>query len=234
MKFSVIAVVAAGSLMAGVAQASTAVSIEGLYNTGTDASNTALGVPNGATDPHYFISYTDAPAFTLGDQATTFFDPAYVPNDGDSMWIGGPTDASGNSTTQYRLVFDLTGLNVSTAEISGRWGVDNEGEIFLNGVSTGNLITGATAGALDLPGDYAAFQTLHDFTISSGFQAGLNYLDFRVLDLGTPTGLRVDDLSGSAVAVPEPGAWLLMIMGFGAVGAVLRRRRTEQPLMTRA
>lgn len=28
------------------------------------------------------------------------------------------------------------------------------------------------------------------------------------------------------LAVPEPGAWALMILGFGAVGATLRRRRT--------
>jgi hypothetical protein len=30
----------------------------------------------------------------------------------------------------------------------------------------------------------------------------------------------------SVAAVPEPGAWALMILGFGAAGAVLRRRRT--------
>ncbi|WP_293379098.1 PEPxxWA-CTERM sorting domain-containing protein [Phenylobacterium sp. SCN 70-31] len=28
-----------------------------------------------------------------------------------------------------------------------------------------------------------------------------------------------------AAAVPEPGAWALMILGFGAAGAALRRRR---------
>jgi hypothetical protein len=31
--------------------------------------------------------------------------------------------------------------------------------------------------------------------------------------------------SASIAGVPEPGAWALMIMGFGAAGAVLRRRR---------
>lgn len=36
----------------------------------------------------------------------------------------------------------------------------------------------------------------------------------------TPTALP-----GEPVAVPEPGAWLLMLLGFGAVGAAVRNRR---------
>lgn len=35
-------------------------------------------------------------------------------------------------------------------------------------------------------------------------------------------GAAIDNVS---VAVPEPGAWALMIMGFGAAGTMLRRRR---------
>ena len=34
----------------------------------------------------------------------------------------------------------------------------------------------------------------------------------------------VSEITASAVAVPEPGAWALMILGFGGVGAMLRRR----------
>lgn len=33
------------------------------------------------------------------------------------------------------------------------------------------------------------------------------------------------DLGGAVAAVPEPGAWAMMIMGFGGMGAVIRRRR---------
>lgn len=39
-----------------------------------------------------------------------------------------------------------------------------------------------------------------------------------------PGGLFFDDVSVTA-AIPEPGAWALMIAGFGAVGASLRGRR---------
>ncbi len=34
------------------------------------------------------------------------------------------------------------------------------------------------------------------------------------------------ELQGSAVPTPEPAAWALMLVGFGGVGAVLRRRRS--------
>lgn len=40
--------------------------------------------------------------------------------------------------------------------------------------------------------------------------------DFTITRLGD---------GGGGGAVPEPGAWALMILGFGAVGATLRRRR---------
>lgn len=42
--------------------------------------------------------------------------------------------------------------------------------------------------------------------------------DFKITKLGAG--------NGGGGAVPEPGAWALMILGFGAVGATLRRRRS--------
>lgn len=37
-------------------------------------------------------------------------------------------------------------------------------------------------------------------------------------------GLEFDNFTVGANAIPEPGTWLMMILGFGAVGAALRRR----------
>lgn len=47
---------------------------------------------------------------------------------------------------------------------------------------------------------------------------------------GGPITLLPPDLPGddTHLAVPEPGAWLLMILGFGALGAQLRRARRAQ------
>jgi hypothetical protein len=51
----------------------------------------------------------------------------------------------------------------------------------------------------------------------TGLKAFLYYAD---------AGVQIDNLALEGVAaVPEPGAWALMILGFGGVGATLRRRR---------
>lgn len=122
----------------------------------------------------------------------------------------------GFNTTVYRLSFDLSGLDHTTAAISGSWGADNLGTIFLNGINTG--ITNGQ------------FSFLTAFNIAGGFQAGINTLDFQVQDFGPPTALRVDNLQGSADlagvgGVPEPATWAMMLAGFLAAGSAIRARR---------
>ena len=46
---------------------------------------------------------------------------------------------------------------------------------------------------------------------------------------GNPTTLIGDiRIHGDVISVPEPSTWAMMIMGFGAAGAMLRRRRRAQ------
>lgn len=49
---------------------------------------------------------------------------------------------------------------------------------------------------------------------------------------GTAVSVRItsitDDRAGGA-AVPEPGVWALMVLGFGGMGAMLRRHRAALP-----
>lgn len=52
--------------------------------------------------------------------------------------------------------------------------------------------------------------------------------------VGAITVSEVQPFDGSdraGVGVPEPTAWILMIAGFGGVGAVLRRRRSRRPAL---
>ncbi len=199
-----------------------AAAIVGLFNTGTDAAGLAIVGGNGVADPHYVIQSSTSAGFA-GQQAVTF-QCCYVANDANSRWIslnasGGP----GGNTSVYRTTFSLAGLNPATAAISGSWGADNVGTIFLNGVNTGITITNV-------------FSSLVGFSITSGFVAGINTLDFRVVDEGAPGALRVDDLVGTANvavtgAVPEPASWLMMILGFGIAGTAMRQRRGKPVLI---
>ncbi len=116
----------------------------------------------------------------------------------------------------YSLNFDLTGLVPASASLSGRFATDNEvTAITLNGVQ---IAQGGAGGF--------AFWT--GFSAASGFVNGTNTLQFTVRNLaspaGNPTGLRVE-VAGSALTVPEPASWAMLIAGFGLVGAVVRRQR---------
>jgi hypothetical protein len=65
-------------------------------------------------------------------------------------------------------------------------------------------------------------------TVSRSFVATSGSQVLSFLSLGTPTGLPpialLDNVSVTA-AVPEPGTWMTMLLGFGVVGGVIRRRK---------
>lgn len=91
--------------------------------------------------------------------------------------------------------------------------------------------TTGTVGALD--GNLAANQR-----VVSGTIAGLELLQgqsifLRFVDLdatGADDGLGIDNFRAEAVtlaAVPEPSTWMMLIAGFGLIGAALRGRRVK-------
>lgn len=202
-------------LLLGATSGAWAVPIAGLFNTGTDAAGNALIGGHGVVDPHYTV-VTSIEGFPTSVSAVTFRANAYAPDDANSRWISHSSNGfPGFGSIVIRLTFDLTGLDPRTAVISGDWGADNIGEIFLNGVTT--YVTSA------------GFGSLTSFSISDGFLGGLNMLDFRVSDFGPPLALRVDNLVGTADAfggsgpapVPAPGS--LVLFGLGAAATCLRR-----------
>ena len=221
IKFAFFAAAAvAASLVAGTAAEAAPLA---LFNTGVNASGTPLadGVIG---DPHYVL--VGVPGGTSALRVRTavggFPIPPYIGDNAFSAWIGPNNDSIIDGPVglyDYQTTFSLAGFNASTASIFGGWSTDNNGiKILLNGVDTGNPGT-----------SFVQFATgFAPFSITSGFLAGVNRLDFIVNNGGGPTALRVEmhgsaDLSGG---VPEPSTWALMIGGFGMAGAMLRRRRS--------
>jgi len=190
----------------------------GLFDTGVDSSGVALTGGDGVTDPHYTVLNSTIGA-TVGANAVTYLNPAYVPDSAGSRWISNSSDGNpGNGVVTFTTSFDLTGFNPATATITGRWGVDNIGEIFLNGHDT----------SIGLPYGYPAFEALHPFGITGGFLAGINTLSFEVTDTGPPLALRVDELSANITATPLPAALPLFVTGLGVMGLLARRRKQKK------
>ena len=158
------------------------------------------------------------------------------------------TDGSGNATTAGSAIdstYSALGLTFSNAvfhQCLGGCPAPNLGMFisspnflqsftvaFGNGISNFTFSnvsnSGASAQAFDINGNLL---TSVNF---SGFPGTftLNASGIRSVTFGVGTQFGVDDFSyeGSALAgaVPEPGVWAMMILGFGAIGAAMRRRK---------
>jgi hypothetical protein len=184
-----------------------------LFNTGVDNSGAPL--TPGLADSHWSVVAgpgitSPTPAYVntnLGpDQTQAFF---YITSPNSRwVWINADgTDVNG-ATYTFRTTFDLTGLDLSTVHITGRWGVDNQGFISLNGSSAG-----IGTGALSLSYEFPSFQQFNPFTLDNGFVPGINTLDFTVVDAGGTGALNVVDLT----VIPEPSSFTFV----GAAGICL-------------
>jgi hypothetical protein len=191
-----------------------------LFNTGVDSSGVPLA--GGSNDPHWTIISgpgitSPAPAVVVTNQSPFGL---YAQNpDSRWIWVNASGDAAVGSSYTIRETFDLTGTIPSTATISGTWGADNNGMILLNGstpVGTGTLSLSDA--------NISNFSSFHSFTITGGFVAGLNTLDFVVTDTGNPGALNVNSLVGTVTSVPEPSAITLLLVG--CTGVLAYRRVT--------
>jgi hypothetical protein len=197
-----------------------------IFNTGVDASGAPLS--GGSADPHWSIVAGPGITSPLPGEVLTSPNILYAMS-AVSQWIWVNADGSGTAGSPYtfRLTFDLTGLNPSTATISGAWGVDNEGVILLNGATP----TGTGALSLTNFNDEGNFDVFNGFSITGGFVAGVNTLDFLATDNDNPGALNVSTLIGTATAgaVPEPASLLLLGTGAIVVSGYAWRLRVKAP-----
>lgn len=112
-----------------------------------------------------------------------------------------------------------------------------------NGISNpfdatlGFLVNGASVGSVLTAGSPSGTPAQTWLNFSSSFVAtstGAQNVAFRFNGGGvTAADFGVDRVYVTA-AVPEPGTWALMLIGFGAVGASMRRTRRVKPILQAA
>jgi hypothetical protein len=179
-----------GSVTSRLATVEWGLPIAELFNTGVDDSRNFLS--GGQVDSHYQLISSGDPAFP-GPNALVMHNGAfplagnYFTNGLFSSWISPRTNSTvGNSNGfyVYRTTFLMDVTDPGHAQINGKWASDNEAvDIRLNGVSLGisNMVS-------------AAFTTFYPFTITNGFVAGSNYVDFVISNgpAAGPTALRAE------------------------------------------
>lgn len=201
-----------------------------LFNTGVDANG--IAVTDNTPDPHWtLVEPSPVTGVPLAATSTGGFPiPPWLPDSIDSAWAGtlredalGPgsnTNIGVNADYHYQTTFSLAGLIPSTAAIAGRFAQDNFlVDVLVNGQSTGisdnvNSFTTWTNFAFDpaaianlTPGD----NTVTFIVRSAQADGGDDY-----------TSLRVEWLTRTADAIPEPGSGILALIG---ASALLGRRR---------
>jgi hypothetical protein len=87
--------------------------------------------------------------------------------------------------------------------------------------------------------------TVLNTTVANISANGQNFFDalgaaFTSVQISTTASLsdvrqvRVGGIAAAVAAVPEPTTWALMLLGFGAVGYSMRRRRSARPILQMA
>lgn len=90
------------------------------------------------------------------------------------------------------------------------------------------LLGGPNLGATGLQGGTDDFQLIFDPALASQ-TVFLQYVNIGLLN-SFPAGLATVTQVADA-AVPEPGTWAMMLLGFGAAGVALRRSRRQVPAL---
>lgn len=217
-----------------------------VFGTGLSPLGTFLAV--GATDPHYTLTLNplgtgmpEVPSGASPSEVTVQGVPLGWPllpgvwaGDNLAQWIAPQVDIVGIPGTgslsyfTYQTTFNLNGFDLSTVQLTGHWTADNWlAQVSLNGTPIATPGNGC--------GSFPnwAFASTIPFTISSGFQGGVNTLDFNVTN-GTcnntppqpnPTGLLVDISGFGDLTVPEPGTMLPAAAGLALAAWFYRLRR---------
>jgi hypothetical protein len=179
----------------------------GIYSFGTGTStDRALGsVGSGSASPLYFGGvFSNGMADTINAITLAFT---------GEQWRAGN---SANDGLVFEYSFDATALD------NGTWLTFSALDFAPIVLSGGPALDG------NAPANGKAISaTISGFSITTGKTFGFRWKDMD--SNGTDHGLAVDDLNLQAGivaqpgAVPEPASWAMLLAGFGALGATMRR-----------
>ncbi len=169
-------------------------------------------------------------AFTFGTaaQASTVIATSCDPvTDGDSAGcrfsgnINANTNAANvNSHKNAEAAYNVWAVGTGNPTITLNWITSTDAADFSNfGTFTG---AGQTSGTFSLPGwdiDYFAVKASNEFVL-------YEYIGSNTWTTGNQHGVSHIAFFGTqAPAVPEPGTWAMMLLGFAGAGVAIRRSR---------
>ena len=123
-------------------------------------------------------------------------------------------DASGSFDDTFEFTIPQDGFG--SGSISTSFSNDSTNKLVISDL----IINGVSYALIDEPNGQS--RTVGGIPIMNGV---LNTI--RVIGTVTGSGLYSGTATFTALAVPEPAAWGLMLGGFGVLGATIRRRRTQ-------
>lgn len=163
------------------------------------------------------VGYAYVPSLTAGPAS-------FTGSVGDVLFLMSPSFVYGYPSTILSSQFGDVGLNIDLAGGATAFGL-SFASYYSYGGTTDVLVNGNYVTTLDIPNAYSStafigFVSLDGIT-SIQFNSHGTSATFDAVSFDTD-GV-VSEVSPSPT--PEPASWAMMLVGFGAVGIFLRRRR---------
>jgi hypothetical protein len=168
---------------------------------------------------------------------------------GSSAWSAGGAPMVGLNSTLGAMTFDFAHpLSTVAAEINWAKGFSGGAPIFMSIFNSANELLETfqfSSGDADQWGsgyygftrgnaDISRLVLYNGYIGARNFYTSDNVVRSDYGSYGGGGGGGGQPVENLEAAVPEPGTWLLMILGFGATGTMLRRARQLQPALVRA
>jgi hypothetical protein len=131
-----------------------------------------------------------------------------------------------NLATNIGVFLDNVGPNLLAAEWTFTAApLGSNADQFDEGTGVNQLVfAGLTEGSYDSFTQQFATTAGSSYTLNFLFTNGSEAESF-VNETTAPSGFQVSTSGSGFAAVPEPATWGMMVLGFGGLGALLRRRR---------